>query len=59
MSRLNSDLKSLNHWLLANKISLNATKTEFIYFRNKRTPIPNFKVKLNGVELNATSHVSM
>ena len=26
--KLNSDLKSLNHWLLANKISLNATKTE-------------------------------
>ena len=30
---LNSDLKSLyHHWLLANKISLNETKTEIIHF---------------------------
>ena len=28
-----------------------------IYFRNKKTSIPSFKIKLNGVELNATSHV--
>ena len=38
--KLDIDLKSLNQWLLANKISLNATKTELIYFRNKRDPIP-------------------
>ena len=49
--KLNKDLKSLNHWLLANKISLNATKTEMIYFRGKRSKIPNFKIKLNGVKL--------
>ena len=35
--KLNKDLKSLNHWLLVNKISLNATKTEMIYFRGKRS----------------------
>ena len=33
---LNKDLKSLNHWLLANKISLNSTKTELIFFRDKK-----------------------
>ena len=55
--KLNIDLKSLNQWLLANKISLNATKTELIYFRNKRTTIPDLKIKLNGVKLTATSHV--
>ena len=29
--KLDIDLKSLNHWLLANKISLNAAKTELLY----------------------------
>ena len=55
--KLNIDLKLLNQWLLANKISLNATKTELIYFRGKRTPIPNAKIKLNGVQLFATDHI--
>ena len=55
--KLNIDLKNLNQWLLANKISLNATKTELIYFRNKRTKIPNTKIKLNGITLSPTSHV--
>ena len=45
---LNTDLKSLNHWLLANKISLNSTKTELIFFRKLNKPIPNVKIKLNG-----------
>ena len=54
---LNTDLKSLNHWLLANKISLNATKTELIFFRKKNTPIPNVKIKLNGVKLVGTNSV--
>ena len=55
--KLNIDLKLLNQWLLANKISLNTTKTELIYFRGKRTPIPNAKIKLNGVQLFATDHI--
>ena len=33
-SKLNKDLKCLYKWLLANKISLNAAKTELIIFRN-------------------------
>ena len=55
--KLNIDLKALNNWLLANKISLNAAKTELIYFRNKKTMIPISKVKLNGICLSATNHV--
>ena len=34
--KLNIDLKSLNNWPLANKISLNSTKTELIVFRKKK-----------------------
>jgi hypothetical protein len=55
--KLNIDLKSLNQWLLANKISLNSTKTELIFFRNKRTSKPKRKIKLNGVKLSETDHV--
>ena len=55
--KLNIDLKSLNHWLLANKISLNTTKTELIYFRNNRTAIPDAKIILNGVKLFPTNQV--
>ena len=55
--KLNIDLKSLNQWLIANKISLNATKTELIYFRDKRTVIPKTKIKLNGITLEETTHI--
>ena len=49
--RINVDLKSLNNWLLANKISLNSSKTELIIFRKKGVPIPDLKLKLNGIKL--------
>ena len=54
---LNKDLKSLNHWLLANKISLNATKTELIFFKNKTTKIPKFDIRLNGSRLEGKDEV--
>ena len=49
--RLNIDLKALDNWLKANKISLNSSKTELVIFRKKGTIIPKIKVKLNGVSL--------
>ena len=49
--KLNTDLKSLNYWLIANKISLNSTKTELIIFRNKNKNKPELKIKLNGIKL--------
>ena len=49
--RLNIDLKLLNNWLMANKISLNSSKTELIVFRKNNVPMPNLKIKLNGVNL--------
>ena len=47
----NADLKYLYLWLLANKISLNKTKTELIYFRKPNTTIPFNKIKINGLKL--------
>ena len=47
-----SDLKKLVSWLLANKISLNKTKTDLIIFRKPRDSIPiEHKFKLNGLKL--------
>ena len=55
--KLNADLKALDNWLKANKISLNSSKTELVIFRNKHTPIPDIKIKLNGVRLLPTHYV--
>ena len=49
---LNRDLKSLNQWLKANKISLNASKTEILIFRHhKKTLDYDLKIKLDGKRL--------
>ena len=55
--KLNIDLKSLNNWLLANKISLNSTKTELIIFRQKNKSIQPIKIKLNGKILTPKSEI--
>ena len=44
----NIDLKLLMHWLNANKLSLNASKTELILFRPIRKKINyDLKIKIN------------
>ena len=55
---LNIDLKNLVSWLLANKISLNKTKTEVIVFRKPRSPPPtDLKIKLNGLRIQPSSTI--
>lgn len=50
--QLNRDLKSLYKWLLANKISLNCSKTELIVFHREGVKQTfNLKIKLNGHKL--------
>jgi len=49
-NRVNQDLKRLLTWLKANKISLNAGKTEFVLFRSQRI-YPKSSVKYLGVYL--------
>ena len=50
--RLNHDLKHLSNWLRANKISLNASKTELIIFRDPRKKIHHeTKIKINGKKI--------
>jgi len=50
--QINIDLKSLCTWLRANKISLNASKTELIIFRDPRKKlIHELNIKVNGKKL--------
>ena len=57
--QVNKDLKLLVKWLNANKISLNASKTELILFRSKsrNVKISELKIKINGKKLYPTSSV--
>ena len=56
--QINRDLKSLQQWLLSNKISLNKDKTELIYFHKARSKAPvNVSIKLNGKKLINSSKI--
>ena len=50
-SNLNKDLKGLYKWLLANKISLNAAKTELVIFRKPSWNRPISKIKIAGTRI--------
>ena len=53
-----SDINHLRFWLQANKISINASKTEYIIFTPKRKkPASNFKLKINGHRLNSSKKI--
>ena len=56
-AKLNQDLKGLYRWLLANKISLNAAKTELIVFRKPLQKIPPIRLKINGNRIAQTNKV--
>ena len=56
-AKLNKDLKGLYRWLLANKISLNAAKTELVIFRKPLQKIPPIKLKINGNRIAQTNKV--
>ena len=56
---VNYDLACVYKWLLANKISLNCSKTELIIFHKPGYPIQdfNFKIKINGHKITPTDHI--
>lgn len=55
--KINRDLALLVHWLRANKISLNASKTEIILFKTKRKPITKkLNFRLSGQKLMTSTH---
>ena len=57
-SKINADLRTLTAWLNANKISLNASKTEFVIFRSKSKPLTSSPfLKLVGKKIFPSSSV--
>ena len=56
-SKMNSDLKGLCCWLRANKIALNAAKTELIIFRKPQTPRPLLNIKIDGKIISPSSNI--
>ena len=57
--QVNIDLKSLYKWLLANKISLNCSKTELIFFHKPGEHQPNFdyRIKMNGHKIIPSDYI--
>ena len=50
---VNHDLRSIVHWLRANRISLNVDKTEIILFRPKRKTITKkLNFRISGQKIN-------
>ena len=56
---VNTELKQVIKWLGLNKLSLNAAKTELIFFHSKRRPInfDSISIKFNGIKLIPVDHV--
>ena len=59
-TQINTELKNINLWLRANKLSLNVAKTEFMVIRScQKLHSLNDKtinVNLEGVKINQTDH---
>ena len=55
--QVNLDLISLYKWLLANKISLNCSKTELIFFHTPSGPAPDLRIKINGLMIHPSSYI--
>ena len=58
-SVVNYELKLVSKWLRLNKLSLNAGKTELIFFRSKQHKLnyDDISIKFNGVKLIPVDHV--
>ena len=48
---VNNELKQLDLWFRANKLSLNVNKTNFIMFNNKKQPRTDVHIILNGTNI--------
>ena len=46
-----SELLTIQDWFNANKLMLNVDKSSYLLYHNRKQPIPNFKILLNGVEI--------
>ena len=56
---INTELKEIVKWLRLNKLSLNAAKTELIFFRSYKHPLnyDNISIKMNGIKLTPVDYI--
>ena len=56
---MNHELKQMVKWLRLNRLSLNAAKTELIFFHSTKNKLnyDNITIKLNGVRLKPVDYV--
>ena len=56
---VNTELKEVVKWLRLNKLSLNAAKTELIFFRSYNHPLnyDNISIKMNGLKLTPVDYI--
>ena len=56
---VNTELKEVVKWLRLNKLSLNAAKTELIFFRSYKHPLnyDNISIKMNGLKLSPVDYI--
>ena len=56
---INTELKEVVKWLRLNKLSLNAAKTELIFFRSHKHPLnyDNISIKMNGLKLTPVDYI--
>ena len=56
---VNTELKEVVKWLRLNKLSLNAAKTELIFFHSHKHPLDydNIRIKMNGYRLTPVDYI--
>ena len=56
---INTELKEVVKWLRLNKLSLNAAKTELIFFRSCRHPLDysNISIKMSGLKITPVEYI--
>ena len=55
---VNIDLKLISHWLNANKISLNTSKTELVLFKHKRKSLTfDLRITINGKRIRPSPYI--
>ena len=56
---VNTELKEVVRWLRLNKLSLNAAKTELIFFHSNKQPLnyDNISIKMNGHKLTPVDYI--
>ena len=56
---IESELRSIQDWFNANKLTLNVEKSSYLLYHNQKQLVSNFKIELNGVEIPRVNHAKL